>query len=552
MLNTSPADSTAGTVAYQLSSSTDTAGSHRNQMPLNVTFINDNDVQVSLNESPGAPASGKDAVNESHSETCLDDVVATDHVVSRGNARDTGGSSESGEQLPTSTGPVTTEGRLLTGHSRMTTEGPQTPAVDSTGSQQIQISELPSHEINRDGQTISPRRDSDRVQTDSVPVPTPVGNEQILNSTQKSPTTIAPRGIRLNNTSYRNSYEYKMLSSRFSSLFLWPSLLSKIQVKGSAQIAPVFAERHPPPSLSGGGSTDNATTLKRKPAALRQTDGIRRKRPGLAAVRMASSASLSTPGQQMCIVGQGSAIKETPARKPDDPSVSFAASQLLSLQEASRSSIPAASTSPCNTRRNKRKATPVKRSPNQTNSTRASKKSKVIEISDSSPSSEDNSFSEDDSLETEYLPVKSKYNTAATSAAMKTRQSSQKTQNLEVCDAKLPSAIQATPSTSTDQVDNADEILLTGVVNRGDSTNVSQPSLLVGQVGADVRPAQREKTAGQLSGTAANQDLSKESQLNKNNSPSCSSKRKICKPDKTRGARWRAMLPNVDSEDSDA
>ena len=559
MLNTSPAHSTANTVAYQLSSTAGTAGSHRNQMSPNVTFINENDVHVSLNESRRGvvessknidAASGKDAVNEPHNETCLDEIVANDHVVSRGHARDTKGGGESGEQLPTSTGAVT-EGKLSTGHSRLTTEGPRTPAVDNIGSQQIQISE-------QAGQAISSCRASDSVQTDTVPVPTIVSNEQIdrslvQNSTQKSPATVAP-GSRLNNTSYRNSYEYKMLSSRFSSLFLWPALLSKIRVKGSSQIGPVFAERHPPPSGGGGDGTENATTHKRKPAALRQTDVIRRKRPGLAAVRMASSASLSTPGQQMCIVGQGSAIrKETPARQPDDPSVAFAASQLLSLQETSRSlSIPAASTSSCNTRRSKRKGTPVKRSPNETHSTCASKRSKFIKISDSSPSSEESSYSEDDSLDTEYLPVKSKYNTVRTGAAMKTRQSLQKIQNLDVRDAKLPPDIPATPSTSTDQVSNADEIPLTRVVNRGDSTDVSQPSLLVVQEGTDVRPAQDEETAGQQSGAAANQDLSKKSLLHENNSPSCSSKRKICKPDKNRGARWRAMLPNVDSEESDA
>ena len=555
MLNKSPADSTAGVDACQLSSTTGTADSHSNQMSLNVTFINENDVQVSLNELCGGvgessdnidAASGKDAVNESHNKTCSDEV-ATDHLDSRGHARDAERGGESGEQPPSSTGAVT-EGRLSTGHSLVTSEGPRTPAVDSTGSQRIQISELPGHVINKEGQTISSRRDSDRVQTDTVPT----GNKQIQNSAQKSPRTVAP-GIHLNNTYYRNSYEYKMLSSRFSSLFLWPSLLSKIRVQGSSQIGPVFVERHPPPSRGGVNSTDNATTLKRKPAALGQMDAIRRKRPGLAAVRMASSASLSTPGQQMCIVGQGSAIKkETPAKQPDDPSVAFAASQLLSLQETSRSlSMPAATTSPCNMRKNKRKATPVKRSPKQTNSTCASKRSKVIEILESSPSSEDDSFSEDDSLETEYLPVKSKYNTAATGAAMKTRQSTQKTPHIEVRDAKLSSDIQATPSTTADQVGNADEIPPTRAVNRGDSTDLSQP-LLVGPEGADVRPAQGEKTAGQLPGAAANQDLSKQSQLNKNNSPSCSSKRKICKPDKNRGARWRAMLPSVDSEDSDS
>ena len=567
MLNTPLAVSAAATVACQRSSTVGAAGSHSNQIS-NVTFVNEEDVRVSSHESRGGvvdspknidAASGKDAVHESHNEIRLDEIVGNDHVVSRGHPRDTKGGNESGEQMPTSIDAVT-EGGPSSGHSRLTTEGPRKKAVDNTGSQQIQISELPSHVINREGQAISSCRDSDRVQTGTVPASTIVGNEQIdrslvQNSTQKSPTTVAP-GISLNNASYRNSYEYKMLSSRFSSLFLWPALLSKIRVKGSSQIRPVFAERHPPPSTGGGGSnTENAATLKRKPAEQRQTDAIRRKRPGLAAVRMASSASLSTPGQQMCIVGQGSAIKkETPARQPDDPSVSFAASQLLSLHETARSlSMPAASTSPCNTRKSKRKATPVKRSLNQTHSTCASKRSKYLESSDSSSSSEDeSSFSEDDSLETEYLPVKSKYNTVATGAAMKTRQSSEKTHNLVESDAKLSSDIQATPSTSSDKVDNADEITPTRVVNTGDSTDVSQPSLLVVQEGYDVRPAQGEETAGQQSGVATNQDLSKKSQLNKNNSPSSSSKRKICKPDKNRGARWRAMLPKVDSEDSDS
>jgi len=563
MLNTSPADSTAGAVAYQLSSRAGTAGSHSNRMSPNVTFINENDVQVSLNESRLGvvesskninAASGKDIVNEPHNENCFDEIAANDHVVSRG-LTNTKGGGESGEPLHTSTGAVT-DGRLSVGHSRLTTEDPRSPAADNTGSQQIQTSQLPSTVTNREGQAISSCTDSDRVQTDAVLAPTRVSNEQIdhllvQNSTQKSPTTVA-LGSRINNTSYRNSYEYKMLSSRFSSLFLWPALLSKIQIKGSSQIGPVFAERHPPPSGSSGDSAENTTTLKRKPAALRQTDAIRRKRPGLAAVRMASSASLSTPGQQMCIVGQGSAIrKDTPARQPDDPSVAFAASQLLSLQETARSlSLPAAHTSPLNTRKSKRKATPVKRSPNQTHSPCASKRSKFIEISDSSPSSEDDSsFSEDDALEPEYLPVKSNCNVVATGTAMKTRQSLQKIQNLEVTDAKLSSDIQATPSTSTHQVSNADEIRLTGVVKRDGSAVVSQPSLLVVREGSDVRPAQGEETAGQQSGAAANQDLSKKSQLN---SPSCLSKRKICKPDKNRGARWRAMLPNVDSEDSDA
>ena len=533
----------------------------------NVTFINENDVRVSshvssvgVTESPKDmdAASGKDAVHESHEIIHeSNEIVGNDHVFPRRRPRDTKGGSESGEQLPTSNGAVNEDG-LSTGHSGMTIEGRRTPAVNDTESQQIRISELPNHVINTEGQAISSCRDSDHVQTDTVPAPVIVANDQIdpslvQNNTQKRPLTVTP-GICLNNTSYRNSYEYRMLSSRFSSLFLWPALLSKIQVKGSNQIGPVFAERHPPPTGGSGDSTENAGTLKRKPAALRQTDVFRRKRPGLAAVRMASSASLSTPGQQMCIVGQGSAIrKETPARQPDDPSVSLAASQLLSLQETSRSvSTPAARTSPCNTRKSKRKGTPVKKSPNQTHKTSASKRRKFIRISDSSPSSEDgSSFSEDDSLDTEYLPVKSKCNAVITAAAMKTRQSSQKTQNLEVSSAELPSDIQATPSTSSNQVSNADEIPPSRFVNMGNSADVSQPSLLVVPAGSDVRPDQGKETAGQQSG-AANQSSSKKCQLTKNSSPFSFSKREIRKPDKNRGARWRAMLPNVDSEDSDS
>jgi len=535
----------------------------RNQMS-NVTFINENDVRVSSHVSSVGvtesskdmdASSGKDAVHETRDEISLDEIVVNDHVFSRRRPRDTKGGSKSGEQLPRSNGAVKEDG-LSTGHSGMTIEGRRTPVVNDTESQQIRISELPSHVINTEGQAISSCRDSDHVQTDTVPAPVIVANDQIdpslvQNNTQKRPSTVTP-GICLNNTSYRNSYEYRMLSSRFSSLFLWPALLSKIQVKGSNQIGPVFAERHPPPSGGSGDRTENAGTHKRKPAALRQTDVFRRKRPGLAAVRMASSASLSTPGQQMCIVGQGSAIrKETPARQPDDPSVSLGASPLLSLQETSRS-VSAASTSPCNTRKSKRKGTPLKRSPIQTHKTSPSKRSKFIKISDSSPSSEDDSsFSEDDSLDTEYLPVKSKCNTVITAAAMKTRQSSQKTQNLEVSSAKLPSDIQATPSTSSNQVSNADEIPPSRIVNMGNSADVSQPSLLVVPTGTDVRPAQGEETAGRQSG-AANQNSSKKCQLTKNSSPFSSSKREIRKPDKNRGARWRAMLPNVDSEDSDS
>lgn len=569
MLNTTPADNTAGLLACQPSSPAGAAGGHSNKAS-SVTRVSGNEARDSANESRGGDvessenseriiernkdtAPAKDIVHESRdSESRLDALVSNDHVVSSGRTLDT---RELTKQPPTSTDDVT-GGNLSIDKSRADVDGTQPPTNDQTGSREFQISEPLSRVTNNEGETVSSGRDSSPVQA-GVSTSTTKTKEQSNSNrsldqkgSQENAASIAP-GIRLSNTSYRNSYEYKMLSSRFNSLFLWPALLSKIAVRGASQIGPVFAERHPPPRGVGGDSTENSAARKRKPAGLLEKDPLRRKRPGLAAVRMASSASLSTPGQQMCIVGQGAAIrKETPARQPDDPSgaedVVLAASQLVSLQETTRSlSVPGTGNSPYNTRKNKRKGSPVKRSTNQTKGTCASKRSKIFESSDSSPSSEGDLSSDDDSCLSDYSPPKSI--TRGIHAVKSTRQPSlRKAVVSRAGDANLPSETQATTSTEPSQADNINEAPLTQVVISTDSADESQPALPGVQkdldVTVDVTPTSGDDTADRQSGAAVNQNLSKDS----------AAKRKNSKHAKDRGARWRAMLPKVDSEDSDS
>ena len=337
---------------------------------------------------------------------------------------------------------------------------------------------------------------------------------------------------------YRNSYEYKLLSSRFNSLFLWPALLSKIPVRFTSQIGPVFVQRYPPPR---GGILRPSSEVAEKPVTRRKRKRItkpsvpanpKRKYPGLAAVRMAYSTSFTTPAQQMCTVGQSSAIRKeaNPERKPGaNPSgeneVVVAASQLVSLHEATRSLSlpPAAAKSPYNTRLSKRKAVPVKRKA-------------IIASSASSSEEEDDSVVielESDTSEPEWQPkgIRSLRNIrqacAQTPIVTRTRS------------AKSASSVKETSATATVNTDNTNEVTPSQVILiSSDSASEPQPSLRGVQI--DV--------AGQQSSPARNQSSSVT-----NPSPSSSSKRKNPRPEKNRGARWRAMLPkfNISSDDSD-
>ena len=585
MLNTAPADSTADSISCQPSSTAGAAGRHSNRSS-GVTCVSGNEARDITNDSPDVEVESSEDCEEiiqsdedvepgkliidlsRGSETRLGAVENKDHVVSPGRTRDT---PELGKQPPTSSDEVT-EGRLSVHESRQATEDNQMLTNNKTGSKQNQISDLSSHEINNGTEATSSSGDSSLVQSSVVPTTTvrsKAKNNRPLdqNRSQENATSNAS-GIRINNISYRTSYEYKMLSSRFSSLFLWPALLSKIPVRGSSQIGPallskipvrgssqigpVFAERHPPPRVGDGDSSKASVARKRKPVGLLEKGPNRCKRPGLAAVRMASSASLSTPGQQMCIVGQGTAIRnETPETQPDKPSgasdVVLAASQLVSLSKSSA----AAGSSPYNTRKSKRKATPVKRSSNQTNDNCPSKRSKVIEISDSFLSSEDDFTSEDDSALSDYSPPKrSTRKTGSVKSTRSTRQtSSRKAEVLSAIDAQLISNTRATPSTTTGQAANANETATTQVVISSDSVEESQPSFPAVQEGTDVTSAQGDDTAGQQSSAAANQSSSTKSKPSKKESPSSSTKRKTSKPERNRGARWRAMLPKDDDPD---
>ena len=175
----------------------------------------------------------------------------------------------------------------------------------------------------------------------------PHGGSSIVENNNQGPTAVT------RSRAYRNSYEYKLLSSRFSSLFLWPALLSKIPVRFTSQFGPSFAQQHPPPKLSIYPKPPEETRpKKRKSGKTIQVTHPKRRHPGLAAVRMASTASFTTPAQQLCTLAKGSAIRkesnpaetagtaaqpEEDAASADTNEVVFAASQLVSLHSATKS-----------------------------------------------------------------------------------------------------------------------------------------------------------------------------------------------------------------------
>ena len=175
----------------------------------------------------------------------------------------------------------------------------------------------------------------------------PHGGSSIVENNNQGPRAVT------RSRAYRNSYEYKLLSSRFSSLFLWPALLSKIPVRFTSQFGPSFAQQHPPPKLSIYPKPPEETRpKKRKSGKTIQVPHPKRRHPGLAAVRMASTASFTTPAQQLCTLAKGSAIRkesnpaetagtaappEEDAASTDTNEVVFAASQLVSLHSATKS-----------------------------------------------------------------------------------------------------------------------------------------------------------------------------------------------------------------------
>ena len=474
-----------------------------------------------------------------------------------------------------------------------------------------------------DKQTTTTSNEGTEVSSPSIHVSTAVE--------KNSQGTPAVTGARL----YRNSYEYKLLSSRFNSLFLWPALLSKIPVRFTSQIGPVFAERHPPP-IGGFKSRSKAAEIlkpRERNSARRPLEAatapFKRKHPGLAAVRMASCTSFTTPAQQMFSVGQGSAIrKETaPGSRPGEGSreVALAASLLVSLREGTQSLPTSTATTaakrPYNTRKSKRKAMPVKRRKRFLES--SSDDDDELFVSDSS-----GSLSEDDSLVIDLEATQPVRNTRQASlrkprmvlrtrgakstpgsraasatavdkstpsvrAASATDKSTSSVRATSAADRLTPSvrttlaADKSTPGIRATSVTAADKstpsVRVTSVTDKStptaadDTIQVASPPRFQGtgrretlgtrlaasspvvEISSDSacesQPPLRgvqEDTAGQQSGAAANQSPRPKSSSKSNQSPLSSSKRKNSRPEKNRGARWRAMLPKVPSDDSDA
>lgn len=320
---------------------------------------------------------------------------------------------------------------------------------------------------------------------------------------------------------YRNSSEYKMLSSRFNSLFLWPALLSKIPVRFTSQSRPVFAERHPPPKKCN--APRKRRRLATKPVVPTQ---VAKRKHGLAAVRMASSASFATPAQQLCTVGHGSVIRRetNSARAPSEAAVekevAFAASQLLSSKDTTTPQpVPVSSRKrPLVSRTFKRKTLPAKRR-------------KTTASESSSPSAGDDSDDLDFELD--------EHRSFETSAVRNTRQNSARIQpagadatvgaqeNSDIT-AEIGSGLTKQPTVTSESANDV-------IVISSDSLSDNLRSSL---------PKKRNDSARRHSAEIS--DHSPE-----NSSPSSSSKRKTSRPEKNRGARWRAMLPKAASEDSD-
>ena len=348
-------------------------------------------------------------------------------------------------------------------------------------------------------------------------------SSQLDNDTASKNSIPTVTGTRL----YRNSYEYKLLSSRFNSLFLWPALLSKIPLKFSSQIGPVFVERHPPPK--GGFVTRVVEKVPAIRKRRRQTTKSpppvkpKRKHPGLAAVRMACSTSFTTPAQQMCTVGQSAAIrKETnPSRQPAaDTSrtneVAVAASQLVSLQESTKllSASAAATKRPFSTPKSNRKIIPPKRRKKITENWTSSSEDETLVIDDDS---DDSDFSESQDRQTTPQEVRNTRQASARSVSRSTG-------------AKPTSCSQATSTITAEKSGDTNEAATREViVISSDSTS---DALISSQA-----------KAGQWSDAAAN--------LTSQSSPSSSAKRKNPRPLKNRGARWKAMLPKVPADESD-
>ena len=412
----------------------------------------------------------------------------------------------------------------------------------------------------------------------------PHGGSSIVENNNQGPTAVT------RSRAYRNSYEYKLLSSRFSSLFLWPALLSKIPVRFTSQFGPSFAQQHPPPKLSIYPKPPEETRpKKRKSGKTIQVPHPKRRHPGLAAVRMASTASFTTPAQQLCTLAKGSAIRkesnpaetagtaaqpEEDAASADTNEVVFAASQLVSLHSATKSR--AASRAPGKRSYNTR--LPVKRR-------------RVIESSSSS--SDDETFVIDErqwrSQNEDNRPARVTRQTTrrlamvpeervgtVTSAGQGTSSSPIQ----RVGSNSNVNAVISIPSDSTDEAPPKSPVLVVRTRGQDDApeqvprvtdnqnatpskgsrnnNEACSPSPSSSSKRKNPRPlivstGEQDDAPEEDSRATANQNATPSKRSgDRKPTPSRSSKRKNPRPQKNRGACWRAMLPNVSADDDDS
>ena len=407
----------------------------------------------------------------------------------------------------------------------------------------------------------------------------PHGGSSIVQNNNQGPRAVT------RSRAYRNSYEYKLLSSRFSSLFLWPALLSKIPVRFTSQFGPSFAQQHPPPKLSIYPKPPEETRpKKRKSGKTIQVPHPKRRHPGLAAVRMASTASFTTPAQQLCTLAKGSAIRkesnpaetadtaappEEDAASTDTNEVVFAASQLVSLHSATKSRAA----SRAQGKRSYNTRLPVKRRVVESSSSSSDDETFVIDERQWRSQNEDNRPARVTRQTTRRLAMVPEERVSTVTSAQGTSSSpiQQVGSNSNV------NAVISIPSDSTDEAPPKSPVLV--VRTRGQDDAPEQVSRVTANQNATpskrsrnnseactpspsssskrknprpliVSTEEQEDAPEEESRATANQNATSSKRSGDCKlTPSRSSKRKNPRPQKNRGACWRAMLPTVSADD---
>ena len=481
--------------------------------------------------------------------------------------------------LCVSVGNITTDDTSKTGITQLNKQVPEIASSDRTLIQPASALQTLPHEAEH----ASFRADKQTNASINTSLP-PHGGSSIVENNNQGPTAVT------RSRAYRNSYEYKLLSSRFSSLFLWPALLSKIPVRFTSQFGPSFAQQHPPPKLSIYPKPPEETRpKKRKSGKTIQVPHPKRRHPGLAAVRMASTASFTTPAQQLCTLAKGSAIRkesnpaetagtaaqpEEDAASADTNEVVFAASQLVSLHSATKSR--AASRSPskrsCNTRLPVKRRRVIESSPSSSDD-----ETFVIDERQWRSQNEDNRPARVTRQTTRRLAMVPEERVGTVTSA---GQGTSSSPIQRVGSNSNVNAVISIPSDSTDEAPPKSPVLVVRTRGQDDApeqvprvtdnqnatpskgsrnnNEACSPSPSSSSKRKNPRPlivstGEQDDAPEEDSRATANQNATPSKRSgDRKPTPSRSSKRKNPRPQKNRGACWRAMLPNVSADDDDS